>query len=186
MLIRTIIGVLGTLMQDAARGLHWAGGALLDAASRDSDANQTTVLGMGEWSVGDAALAWSLQSDSNGGFIDGKACTVMGFSDDGKILVSVERQFGFESRVDPRYAVWPEQLRRPGCEGIGVRRWKRGEMCLLYAAQSWSQDPLGIVRKRGILARLHQDMLEGGKSVILDIPGFPHRVEAYAAQIRRP
>lgn len=182
MLIRTAIGVLGTLLQGAARGLQWAGDALASAASQDVAPRQTA----GEWSAGDAALVWSLQSDSHGGFIEGKACTVVGFGDDGTILVSVERQFGFESRVDPRYAVWPEQLRRPDCEGTSAKRWKRGEMCRLYAAQSWSEDPLGIVRMRGIPARLHQDMLEGGASVILEISGFPHRVEAYAAQIRSP
>lgn len=59
---------------------------------------------------GDVVKVWSLQSFHGGGFLKGKQGIVKQDQIGDSVLVSVERNFGGEYRVDPSYEVYAKQL----------------------------------------------------------------------------
>lgn len=79
---------------------------------------------------GDVVKVWSLQSFSDGGFINGREGIVSQDQGNGtSVLVAVERKINGKNKIDPSYEVYPQQLKlvkRPKKDSLRMRF-----MCLL-------------------------------------------------------
>lgn len=63
-----------------------------------------------KYKKGDIVKVWSLQSFYYGGFLKGKEGVVYQDQTGSSVLVSVERNFNGEYRIDPAYEVYSKQL----------------------------------------------------------------------------
>ena len=65
-----------------------------------------------KYKKGDKVKVYSLQSFSDGGFINGTEGVIFQDQiDNGSVIVSVERNFKGTYKIDKYYEVYPEQLR---------------------------------------------------------------------------
>jgi hypothetical protein len=59
---------------------------------------------------GDRVLVWSLQSFSNGGFLQGEPAFLRQSQNGDSVILCVIRNFGGENKIDESYEVYREQV----------------------------------------------------------------------------
>jgi hypothetical protein len=131
--------------------------------------------------LGQVVKVYSLQSDNGGGFLNGVEGIVSRDEDEnGIVYVAVPRKIGMESKIDPHYKVFAEQLLLWNEKPDVVEAFAAGEKVHLYSAQGWwdAEWP------RGYIATVREDQC--GRSVILYHPtDSEDRIEVFPQQLRR-
>ena len=68
---------------------------------------------------GDRVLVWSLQSFSNGGFLNGEPAFLRQSQKGDSVILCVVRNFGGDYKVDESYEVYDKQIKL-----VTKRRWR--------------------------------------------------------------